>query len=126
MIWEKLEKFFQQTEANVKLDTYLAICEQRGEEPDPNRFPVEFTDFPETVQNTINIFNMLGDRIAADIGYLGKDYTNLPLLIKAAGIEEDDLEFCLEILSWLDSRAIKKSMDRMERERKKLERKHRG
>ncbi len=64
---------------------------------------------------------MLGDRVAADIGYLGKDYTNLPLLMEA--YEIDDKEFFLEIINWLDSRAIKQSSDMMKRERDKLKRK---
>ncbi len=64
---------------------------------------------------------MLGDRIVADIGYLGKDYTNLPLLIDT--YEIDDKEFFLEIINWLDSRAIEQSAEFMKREREKLKRK---
>ena len=64
---------------------------------------------------------MLGDRIAADIGYLGKDYTNLPLYMEVWGVE--DKEFFLEIINWLDSRAIKQSAEPMKRERDKLKRK---
>lgn len=64
---------------------------------------------------------MLGDRIAVDIGYLGKDYTNLPMLMDVYAIE--DKELFLEIINWLDSRAIKQSADAMKRERDKLKRK---
>jgi len=64
---------------------------------------------------------MMGDRIAVDIGYLGKDYTNLALLIDIYAIE--DKELFLEIITWLDSRAITKSTEYMKRERDKLKRK---
>lgn len=64
---------------------------------------------------------MLGDRIVADIGYLGKDYSNLSILMDAYEIE--DKEFFLEIINWLDSRAIKQSAEHMKRERDKLKRK---
>tara|TARA_R100000479_G_C6246348_1_gene150740 strand:- start:138 stop:335 length:198 start_codon:yes stop_codon:yes gene_type:complete len=64
---------------------------------------------------------MLGDRIVADIGYLGKDYTNLPVLMEVYDIE--DKELFLEIINWLDSRAIKQNAEMMKRERDKLKRK---
>tara|TARA_R110000782_G_scaffold189192_1_gene279171 strand:+ start:1347 stop:1541 length:195 start_codon:yes stop_codon:yes gene_type:complete len=64
---------------------------------------------------------MLGDRIAADIGYLGKDYTNLPIYMEVHDIQ--DKEFFLDIINWLDSRAIQQSADAMKREREKLKRK---
>ena len=64
---------------------------------------------------------MLGDRIAADIGYLGKDYTNLAIYMEVHDIQ--DKEFFLDIINWLDSRAIQQSADAMKREREKLKRK---
>jgi len=76
---------------------------------------------PEIVRTAINIFNVLGDRVVIDIGYLGKDYTALPLYIDQSGV--DDIELLLEIISWLDSRAIKESAEMMKRERDKLKRK---
>ncbi|HAV24557.1 MAG TPA: hypothetical protein DCX01_00120 [Bacteroidetes bacterium] len=64
---------------------------------------------------------MLGDRIVADIGYLGKDYSNLAVLMAAHEIE--DTELFLEIINWLDSRVIKQSSETMKRERDKLKKK---
>lgn len=72
---------------------------------------------------------MLGDRLVADIGYIGKDYSLLPVLMEASGLNDAEIydqEFIAELLIWLDNRAIKKSMEKMEQERKKLERKRRG
>lgn len=120
-MWERLTKFFNNAEAKVTADKYFEICEQMGTEPDPQKIPVEWKDLPNIVQISISIFNMLGDRLVADIGYLGKDYSNLTELIKAYEIE--DTELFLELINWLDSRAINQSAEYMKRERDKLKRK---
>lgn len=100
---------------------YLDICEQLEQEPDDDRIPPAWEDFPEIVQQAINTFNQLGDRVYPEIGYVGKDYTNLHCFIDVYDI--NDKEFFLEILSWLDSRAIKKSSEQLKREFEKLKRK---
>jgi hypothetical protein len=74
------------------------------------------------VISAISTFNRLGDRIYPDIGYIGKDYTNLNTYQKVYGVDEDD-DFFLEILEWLDARAVKKSADQMKREYDKMKRK---
>lgn len=102
-------------------DRYLTMCEQLGHEINPDKMPPDVADLPEIMQAAINTFNMLGDRVQSDIGYIGKDYTNLSRYIELYEIE--NLEFFLEILSWLDARAIKKSSDQMKKELKKLKRK---
>jgi hypothetical protein len=63
---------------------------------------------------------MLGDRIYADIGYTGKDYTNLSHYIESYEIE--DKEYFLSLLAWLDARAIKKASEEMKRQHEKLKR----
>ena len=56
-------------------DRYLEMCEQLGKEPNPDEIPPDFEDFPEIVSYAIQAFNLMGDRIYPDIGYIGKDYT---------------------------------------------------
>lgn len=90
-------------------------------EPDAKEIPPAWEDFPEIVQIAINIFNTLGDRVYPEVGYVGKDYGNLQHYIEIYGIE--DKEFLLEILHWLDSRAIKQSSEQLKREYDKLKRK---
>jgi hypothetical protein len=92
-----------------------------GKEPDENEIPPDWEDFPEIVQYAINIFNMLGDRVYPDIGYVGKDYSNLQHYIDVYKIE--DVEFLLDILHLLDSRAIKQSSDDLKKAYDKLKRK---
>lgn len=80
--------------------------------------PPEFTDFPEDVQNAIIIFGKLGDKLVADVGYLGKDYTMLESLLK--GIHVYDRDVLIETLLRLDERTKKRSAEEMKRERNKL------
>jgi hypothetical protein len=53
---------------------------------------------------------------------MGKDFANLSHYISIHGIE--DKELFLEILTYLESRAIKQSQEQLKREREKLKRKH--
>lgn len=92
-----------------------------GKEPDPKEMPPDWNDFPDIAIDAINTFSALGDRMYPDIGYLGKDFTNLPIYMKLYNIE--DTELFLEILTFLESRAIKQSQETLKREREKLKRK---
>lgn len=102
-------------------DKYLEMEEQLGRQPDPEKCPPGIEDFPQIIIDSISIFNYLGDRVYPDIGYVGKDYTNLPILLKMFKI--DNVELVLDALSRLDAQAIKKSQERIKREYDKLKRK---
>jgi len=102
-------------------ERYLKMCEQLGKEPDEKEIPPDWEDFPTVVIDAMSVFSMLGDRIMADIGFVGKDFTNLPLYMEIYAVE--DKELFLEILTFLESRAIKDSRENMKRERDKLKRK---
>jgi len=115
---------FTNLDTGMTKEKYLKMCEQLEQEPRRKHMPPGLEDFPLPVQYAVNTFNMLGDRVQADIGYIGKDYTNLPIYLDIYEIE--DIEFFLEILSWLDSRAIKKSSEHMKKELNKLKRKSSG
>lgn len=100
------------------------MCEQLGKEPNPAEMPPSWEDFPEIVQLAVNTFNLLGDRMYPEIGYVGKDYTNLQYIMEVHSVE--DKEFFLELLHWIDSRAIKKSSEQLKKEYDKLKRKSSG
>jgi len=102
-------------------ERYLKMCEQMGKEPDEAEMPPDLEDFPEIVIQALNTFSHLGDRTYPDIGYMGKDFTNLSHYLDINGIENTEL--FLEILTYLESRAIKQSQDALKREREKLKRK---
>jgi len=98
--------------------------EQLGREPNPERCPPGIEDFPQIIIDGIEIFNFLGDRVYPEIGYIGKDYTNLPILMGLYQI--DDKELLLEVLSRLDAEAIRISQERLKREYDKMKSKTRG
>lgn len=108
-------------EHNLNRESYFEMCKQLNEEPEYDKIPPELEDFPEDVQLAISIFGKLGDIVVADIGYLGKDYTALPLHMQIAEIT--DQEVFLETLLRLDERVKKRSAEMMQREREKLKRK---
>ena len=64
------------TYGKVGVETYLKICEQTGEEPDPEKMPPEMVDFPFEVQMAFLIHNLLPDRWDGMSGsYMGKDWS---------------------------------------------------
>ena len=99
------------------------MVEQTGEEIDWERCPPDLEDFPESVYTALNIFHSMGSRVQADIGYIGKDFTNLSLLYKFYYIEEYEKDWIFELLLFLDGREIKESQKRMKREMDKIKRK---
>ena len=100
------------------------MCEQTGEEIDWERCPPDLEDFPESVYTALNIFNSLGSRVQADIGYIGKDFINLNLLYNFYYItEKEEKDWIFELLLFLDERAIKESQKRMKREIDRIKRK---
>ena len=116
----RLEKMYNNLDVKMTQERYLSMCEQLGKDPNPEEMPPDWEDFPLDVQMAIAIFNTLGDRVYPEIGYVGKDYTNLPVLIDIHGVEDKDL--LMEVLTFLDSRAIKQSSERMKAEYDKLKR----
>ena len=68
-------------------DQYLMMCEQTGQEIDWERCPPEPEDFPESVITALNIFHSLGNRVFGDVGYTGKDFTNINLILQVYKID---------------------------------------
>jgi len=102
-------------------DRYLSMMDELDQDPVLEEIPPGIEDFPEIVIDGINTFNSLGDRIYPEIGYIGKDYTNLPLYIEMYKIEDKDT--FLEILLRLDAEAIKTAQDKLKREYDRIKRK---
>lgn len=123
-LWTRLEEWQTHNDTGMSKDKYLEMQEQLGKEPDPERCPPGIEDFPDIVIDAISIFNSLGDRVYPEIGYTGKDYTNLEFLLKVYKIEHKELLY--EILLRLDAHVIKKSQDVIKREHDKLKSKTRG
>ena len=120
----RLENLFDNSDSKMTRDRYLEMKEQLGEPPIESEIPPDWEDLPEIVGIAVNTFNMLGDRMYPEIGYIGKDYTNLPHYIEIYGIEDKD--YFLQLLSWLDTRAIKKSSEALKRQYDKAKRQSGG
>lgn len=101
-------------------DKYLTLCEQMNTEPTEEKCPPDLEDFPNPVQQAMIAFNRLGDRVFPDIGYLGKDFTSLPIHMRVLGVEDEDL--FMEALVRLDSQMIKRSAEQMKKARESAKR----
>tara|TARA_Y100001938_G_C7988168_1_gene378008 strand:+ start:522 stop:836 length:315 start_codon:yes stop_codon:yes gene_type:complete len=99
---------------------YLEMMEQMGEEPDWDKCPVEWEDFPQGLIDAVNIYYSLGDRVYPDIGFVGKDYTNFEFLLKD---KDSNKEFTFEVCKWLEHRQVKESQKKLKAEYDKLKRK---
>lgn len=104
-------------------DQYLRMVEQTGEEIEWDRIPPDLEDFPQSVIDSINIYHSLGNKIYPDVGYTGKDYTNLDLLIELYGVEDYQKDYLIELLLFLDARDIEESQKRIKAEYDKIKRK---
>ena len=102
-------------------DQYLEMCEQMGEEPNWERCPPAWEDFPQIIVDTVNIFNSLGDRVYPDIGYVGKDFTNLNFLFELYKINLDiEKDWIFELLLFMDKMAIEESQQQIKEQLSKM------
>tara|TARA_B100001564_G_scaffold346190_1_gene345638 strand:+ start:539 stop:868 length:330 start_codon:yes stop_codon:yes gene_type:complete len=105
-------------------EKYFEMQEQMGQPIEEDKIPPTMDDFPEEVNIAMDIFNRMGDRVYPEIGYIGKDFTNLNLYLDIYDVEKQtEKDFILEIIEWLDARAIKKSSEQLKREYDKMKRK---
>jgi hypothetical protein len=103
-------------------ERYLEMMEQLGNDPIESEIPPDAEDFPDIVLEAIETFNSLGDRIYPEIGYVGKDYTNLQYYMRIFKIDDEDL--FLSILLRLDAEAVDTSQKRLKSAMDKAKRKH--
>lgn len=121
LLWQRIEEWHKHSTTGMSKARYLEIQQQLGHEPDMEKCPPGVEDFPEIVIDALNIYDRLGNRIYPDVGYVGKDFTNLPIYLKLYQI--DNIELFMEILSRLDAHAIKASQQELKRAYDKLKRK---
>lgn len=123
-MWQRLEKWHKNLDIGMTKDKYLTLCDQMGQDPSEDKCPPEYGDFPVPLQQAIEVFNRLGDRVYPDIGYMGKDYTSLPLHMDVVGVTEKDI--FLEALVRLDAHLIKRSAEQMKKARDSVKKKGNG
>ena len=104
-------------------DQYLRMVEQTGEEIDWDRCPPDIEDFPMIVLDALNIFNSLGNRVYPDVGFIGKDYSNLEFLYQVYNRKTKyEREIIFDVLLHLEAdtqkesrRQIKAAYDKVKR-----------
>lgn len=121
-LWKTLNRFYKNLDSKITVESYLSICEQMGKEPKEEDMPIDWHDLPTSVQYAIHIYNRLGDRLQSEIGFIGKDYTNLLTLLKLYDISS--VEFTLDIINWLEKKDIKASRDHIKSITDKAKRKN--
>lgn len=118
-----IQKFLKDQDSPITKEKYLEVQKQLGKEPDPKYMPLGYEDLPEDAQLALIIYNKLGNRIYGDVGFTGKDYTNLPILIERHNIY--DTALLIDLLNVIDiyyieknQRQIKKMYDDMKKKTK--------
>lgn len=92
-------------------ETYFEMCEQLGTTPIESEIPVETDDFPDEVQEAINIYYRLRDEWDTMNGvYMGKSYTGLGEIFEIFEIEKQDRKYFLEWIAVMD-RARSKAIE---------------
>lgn len=83
---------------------YLEMCEQLGTAPKDNEIPVELEDMPSQVQTAFRLYYQITDRWDYMSGeYIGKDYSELPIVFKLYNVDEDDKQVTYELLRMIDN-----------------------
>lgn len=99
-----LDSFFQNMSVKMTKEAYFEMCEALGNEPIEEEIPVEADDFPEEVQEAINIYYKLRDDWDTMNGiYLGKSYTGLGDILDILEVPKEDRKYLLEWISVMDS-----------------------
>jgi len=115
-----LAKYFDNAALGITSERYLSMCEAMGDEPDMNKLPPEFSDFPSYVQVSIELFNSLPDTYSGGMStvYTGKNLSSLPVLFDLFNITDEKLKV-FEVIRFLDHRARTQAHKQAEKASKK-------
>ena len=106
----------------ISVDQYLEICEQLGQEPDPQKMPLTESDFPAEVQVAFFMFNLLSDNWEGMSGsYMGKDWSHCSQLFQIYGIE--DQKTTIYLMKLYERILMNYRAEEAEKRRKQQERK---
>jgi hypothetical protein len=129
--WEQVAEITRLLETYVKqsnsidIDKYLRICEELGQEPDPDKMPLEISDFPLDVQVAFFIFGFLEDVWEGMSGiYLGKNWRNIEYLFNLYKVEEP--KTVLYIMKLYEGILVGERAKKAEQKRKAEKRKSAG
>mgnify|MGYP003673370478 CR=1 FL=1 len=105
-------------------DQYLRMVEQTGEEIDWDRCPPDEEDFPESVVTALNIYHSLGNKIYGEVGYTGKDFTNMDLVFYIYKVTDYiQKAWIFDLLLFIDSISIEENQKRLKAEYDRIKKK---
>lgn len=106
----------------ISIDQYLEICEQLGQEPDPQKMPLTESDFPAEVQVAFFMFSLLSDVWDGMSGsYMGKDWSHCSQLFQI--YEIDDQKTTIYLMKLYERILMNYRAEEAEKRRKQQERK---
>ena len=120
---EQIERIIGLLEKHIKspqidVEKYLKICEELGQEPDPNRMPMDFSEMPEQVQLAFFVYSYLPDRWDGTSGlYLGKDWSSVHEIFRVYEISDQKIVFAL--CKHIERFNMEKAHEEAERKRKR-------
>lgn len=116
-----LERYVKQQDS-IDIEKYLKICEQLGQEPDPDKMPLTPSDFPAEVQVAFFIFGFLEDEWEGMSGtYMGKRWSNIEYLFNL--YEVDSPKTILYIMKMYETIIVNYRSEKAAQKRKAEERK---
>lgn len=85
-------------------DAYFEICEMMNSEPIDSEIPVDFEDFPVTVQQAFGVYSKLKDEWDYMNGnYLGKSYAGILDILTLLEVPVEDRKTMFELITLIDS-----------------------
>ena len=113
---------------NLDIDTYLKVCEELGEEPDPDKMPPELDVFPYEVQVAFLIHSLMPDRWDGMSGsYMGKDWSCLGSLLDIYEVEDKrEITYFLKAIENENSSVINDKMSKKREAQKRASKANTG
>lgn len=109
----------------ITKEQYLLLCKAQGIEPDTGIIPMDFSDFPEIVHTSFEIYNNLEDRfqyinMETPAIFIGKEKSILKFLLEDIYLINTQYEkkLILDILNIIDKHAVKASLDRLKKKQR--------
>lgn len=85
-------------------DSYFEMCELMGNPPIEEDIPVDFSDFPQELQQCFEIYNILQDNWDTMAGnYMGKNWSSVKEILEMYQISSTEMVFYLGLLNLIDS-----------------------
>ena len=85
------------------------MAEQMGYTIDPSKAPPRIEDLPEEVSIAFELYSYFPDKVDGMAGYLGKDFSLFGTLMSVYEISKNIQAVVLEILVWMNQRAVTKA-----------------